>query len=354
MISRLLSIQSKMWFLGCISFISFFCPLQSHGNKVLNIYTWGNGIPRTVIRDFENKTGIKVNLSNYDSNETMFAKLKASSTPVYDVISPSSYYVERMQRLNMLTRLDKTRLPFRENIAPAFKNNSYDPHNTYSIPLIWGLTGIFYNQARVKNPPHSWKEFWQPQWRNQLMLIDDPREVFSIALLSLGFSPNDTNPQHIRMAYEKLLQLIPNIRLFAGDGMKTLMIDEDAVLGSAWNGDVFKASLENPDVRFIYPKDGFVIWVDTLAIPVNAPHLEEAYTFINYMLQAEPASQIALKEGHALTNSAAIQLLPPSTQKNLTIYPDKEILSHGIFQSDVGETTLSLYNDYWQRFKLAF
>ncbi len=186
------------------------------------------------------------------------------------------------------------------------------------------------------------------------MLLDDSREIFAIALMSLGFDPNDTNPNHIKAAYEHLLQLVPNIKLFASDSIQAIMIDEDAFIGSAWNGDAFKAYTENKAIEFIYPQDGFVIWVDCLAIPKNPPHLKEAYQFINFILKPETSAQIALKEGHAITNAAGRALLPLPIKNNPVVYPPDKILRKGYFQRDIGEETLALYNQYWEQLKLAF
>ncbi|PYD06998.1 spermidine/putrescine ABC transporter substrate-binding protein, partial [Pseudomonas syringae pv. pisi] len=136
---------------------------------------------------------------------------------------------------------------------------------------------------------------------------------------------NDTNPNHIKAAYEHLLQLVPNIKLFASDSIQAIMIDEDAFIGSAWNGDAFKAYTENKAIEFIYPQDGFVIWVDCLAIPKNPPHLKEAYQFINFILKPETSAQIALKEGHAITNAAGRALLPLPIKNNPVVYPPDKI-----------------------------
>ncbi len=186
------------------------------------------------------------------------------------------------------------------------------------------------------------------------MLLDDSREVFAIALMSLGFSPNDQDPRHIEAAYKQLLQLVPNIKLFASDSIQAIIIDEDAIAGSSWNGDVFKAQAENNKIGFSYPDDGFVIWVDCLAIPVNPPHPQEAYQFINFMLNAEISAKIALKEGHAITNARGKALLPEKIRTNEIVYPSDTILKHGHFQRDLGEGVLALYNRYWQQLKLAF
>lgn len=321
---------------------------------VVNVYVWGGEIPAKLIQTFEAETGINVNFSTYDSNETMYAKLRASQQNVYDVIIPSAYFVERMRKKEMLTRLDKTKLPNLINIDPLFIENTYDNNSQYSVPLIWGATGIFYNQQHYATPIKTWRALWKPQFKNKLMLLDDSREVFAIALMSLGFDPNDRDPTHIKTAYTHLLALIPNIKLFASDSIQAIMIDEDANAGMAWNGDVLKAHAENKHIHFTYPDDGFIMWVDCLAIPKNPPHPNEAYQFVNFLLKATSAARIALEEGHAITNTAAKQLLPSTIRDNPLTYPSADTLKRGHVQRDVGEETLTLYNQYWQSLKLAF
>lgn len=320
---------------------------------VVNVYVWGGEIPDEVIKKFENTTGINVNYSTYDNNETMYAKIKASQAPVYDVIMPSAYYVERMQKQDLLTKLDKSKIPNYVNIEKTFVDNDYDRGNNFSMPLVWGATGIFYNQKWIPNTPVSWHALWDNKLKNQLLLLDDPREIFSIGLMKVGYNPNDSDPKHIEQAYQALLELVPNIKLFASENLQSILIDEDALLGIAWNGDVFKTREENPHVYFVYPKEGFVIWVDCLAIPKNAPHLEQAYKFINFMLQPQVAKQIAEKSGYAITNTKGIELLPDRIRKDTIIYPDKETLERGHFQRDVPIETLNLYNKYWEQLKLS-
>lgn len=320
----------------------------------VNIYIWGGEIPQKVITLFEHQTGIKVSLSTYDSNETLYAKLRVGGEKIYDVILPSSYYVERMRKKDMLQQLDHHKITQLKNLDPRFSNNSYDPNNVHSIPLIWGTTGIFYNRNAIKMPPQSWKQLWNKTFVNQLLLLDDAREIFAIALMSVGYSVNDTNKKHIKEAYTHLLDLIPNIKLFSSEGIQAILIDEDATAGISWNGDAYKAHLENKAVEFVYPEEGFVIWVDCLAIPKNAPHPQEAYAFINFLLQPEIAAMIGLTQGHAITNLLGIKRLPEQVQNNKMIYPGDNVLSHGHFQQDPGEKVVELYNEYWQKFKLAF
>lgn len=341
----------KQWFALWLLLV---IPPAIFADRVVNVYIWGGEIPQKILQEFEQQTGIKVNFSTYDSNETMYAKLKASRKNVYDVILPSGYYVERMKKQGLLTRLNTSKLPNITNLDPLFTENDYDAGNHYSIPLTWGITGIFYNDRWVKKPITAWKELWGVQWRKKLLLLDDAREIFSIALLTLGDDPNDNNPQHVQAAYQKLLTLIPNIKLFASDSIQAIVIDEDAILGSIWNGDAFKAHSENSHIQFVYPQEGFVIWVDCLSIPVNPPHIEEAYEFINFMLKPEIAVRIALIEGHAITNKKGKLLLPDNLRNNKMVYPSPEILKRGHFQRDVGDDMVGLFNEYWERLKLVF
>jgi spermidine/putrescine transport system substrate-binding protein len=171
--------------------------------------------------------------------------------------------------------------------------------------------------------------------------------------LALGYSPNDSRPEHIKAAYLKLKELMPNVKVFSTETVVSIMIDEDATVGMAWNGDTSKASQENKNIKFIFPKEGFVIWVDNFSIPIHAPHKDTAYAFINFILRDDIAKEIALYTAFPIANLAAQKLLPEEIRNNPTIYPSKEILSHGQFQIDLGEKTLALYEKYWEELKMG-
>lgn len=327
--------------------------LWAADEKVVNVYAWSGVIPDAVIQQFEKETGIKVNFSTYDSNEVMYAKLKASNASVYDVVEPSSYYIDRMRRQNMLEKLDRSQLSNFHNLNPDFLNQAYDPKSHYSLPFIWGITGIFFNKDYLSAESiNRWTDVWDPKYRDQLMLLDDSREVFSIALLALGYSINDENPEHIKEAYLKLKELLPNVKIFSS-AVLSILIDEDATLGMAWNGDLYKASKENSQLSFIFPKDGFVIWVDNWAIPKNPPHRANAYKFLNFILKADIAKIIALDNNFPTPNLAAQKLLPKDIRTDSVVYPTHDILRRGQFQKDVSDEALALYEKYWERLKMG-
>jgi len=322
-------------------------------DQVVNVYAWSGVIPDAIIQQFEKETGIKVNFSTYDSNEIMYAKLKASKNPGYDVIEPSSYYIDRMRRQGMLEKLNKAKLPHFKNLNPEFLNAKYDPKNEYSQPFIWGVTGIFLNKSYFH--PGSvtrWADIWDEKYVDRLMMLDDTREVFSMALKTLGYSVNDANPEHIKEAYLKLKELLPNIKIFT-NAVLSILIDEDANIGMAWNGDVYKSSKENSNLAFVYPKDGFVIWVDNFAIPKNAPHQDNAYKFLNFILRADIAKAIALDNNFPTPNLEAWKLLPADVKNNPIVYPSREVLHRGEFQTDVSDEALNLYEKYWEQLKMG-
>lgn len=320
--------------------------------NIVNIYNWSNYISNDILKEFTQETGIKVNYTTYDSNETLYAKLKANPHTGYDVIVPSTYFVDRMRQQGMLQALDKSRLPNFKNLNPVLLNKSYDPGNHYSIPYFWSSTGIVLSSKIDSRPLQAWADFWNPRYRKQLLLLDDVHEVFSMALMVLGYSPNDTDPGHIRLAYLKLKQLMPNVRLFNNDGVKSLFIDEDLTVGMAWNGDIYQAAQENPALRFIYPKEGFVISIDSMAIPIGASHVNNAYTFINFILRPDIAKKISLATGFSTPNLVAYKRMPKAILNNSMIYPDKKTLQRSVVQVDVGAAE-SVYQHYWELLKIG-
>lgn len=326
----------------------------SAADQIINIYAYTGEIPDFVVRQFEKETHIKVNLSTYENNEIMYAKLRANKNAGYDIVMPSSYFVDRMRRQNLLEELDQAQLPGIKNLNPTFKQVAYDVGNRFSIPYIWGVTGIFYNSSDENNGViQRWSDLWDSRFYNKLMLLDDSREVFSMALLSLGYPANDSDPQHIKAAFLKLKELMKNVRVFSTETVVAIMIDEDATVGMAWNGDTYKASLENPHVKFVFPKEGFVIWVDNISIPKSAPHKSAAYAFINFVLRPDISRAIALYTHYPTTNLAAQKLLPAAIRNNPVVYPSKDIMKRGQFQTDLSEETLALYEKYWEELKMS-
>jgi spermidine/putrescine transport system substrate-binding protein len=315
------------------------------------VFNWSEYIDPAVLKQFEKETGIKVSYSTYDSNEAMFAKLKVVQKAGYDVVFPSTYFVDRMRRLGMFAPLDKTKIPNLKNINPELLNKPYDPNNTYSVPYMWGASGIGINSKYIDpRTVTSWNDLWNPRFKGKVLLMDDVRDAFGMALRSLGYSGNDTDPAHIKKAYEKLKVLKPSVKVFNSDSPRQPFLNNEVIIGQIWGGEVYQANKETPDIKFIYPKEGAVFWIDNMAIPRNARNLANAHAFINFMCKPDIAKKNCEFIGYATANAKAQQMLDPRTRNHKAVYPDTAVLKQGEFQTDVGEAIMT-YEKYWEMLK---
>ena len=334
-----------------LAFLGLFA-LHAQAAEQLIVYNWADYLPKEVLTRFTKETGIKVKYSTYDTNEVMYAKVKTLGGAGYDIVVPSTYYVDRMRREGLLAELDKSKLPNLNNLDPKVLNQPYDPGNAYSVPYLWGSTGIAVRPDRKGNAPDlkSWADLWKPELKRQLLLIDDVREVFMMALRVLGYSGNTRNEAEIEAAYNKLKELMPNVKVFNAESPKDAYLSGEVRVGMIWNGEAYMAQKEVKDLRFVMPTEGPSLWMDNLVIPRKAPNPAAAHKFIDFLLRPEIAKLITEDVGYTSPNLAAIALLPEKVRNNRTAYPSAEDLAKGEFQVDVGEA-LSIYEKYWQRLK---
>lgn len=333
-----------------IALIVLYATSAFAGKGEIFLYIWFDSIPEVVLENFTKETGISVNVSNYDSNEVLFAKLKLAGKG-YDVIVPSSDYVALMGRQGMLLPLDKEKLSNFDNLAPSLVNQSFDPGNVFSIPYQWGSTAIGINTGII-NPTvvENIADLWKPELNGKLLLPNEPREAFALALKLLGYSLNETNPKHIEEAYQKLQILMPRVRVFDSASPKQALLSGEIPVAVLWNGEAFIANQENPKIKYVYPPEGFNLWLDSMSIPKGAENVDEAYVFLNYLLRPDVAAIISSETGYSSPNAKAMKLIPPEIRSNLIVYPTEEDLQRGEFQDDVGEAIM-LYNDYWVKLK---
>lgn len=338
----------------------------------LYIYNWSEYMPKSVLKDFSKETGIKIIYDTYDSNEEMHEKINSKGASSYDIIVPSTYCVNRMIREGLLQKIDKSKLTNYNNLDKKLLSQAFDAKNDYSIPYLWGTTGISYNPALVNYEIDSWADLWNKEYKKSVLLNNDMREVFGVALKVLGYSSNSTNPKEIEAAYKKLLELKPNIKMYFSGSQTQIYLQEKVKLGMSFNGEGFMAQekneekkltkmILNPDsiigtkdesrvIKYIYPKEGVLVWMDSLVIPKNAKNVDSAHKFINYLLRPKVAKLITRDIGYASPNLKAIELLDSVIRNNRTIYPTKEDLVNSEFQIDVGNA-LDTYEKYWKMLK---
>lgn len=319
--------------------------------EVVYVYNWSEYLPDQVISDFEKETGIKVIYATYDSNEAMYSKVKVLGGKGYDIIFPSTYYVNRMRKEGLLLPVNKKLLTNMKNLDASLLDKPYDPKNQFSVPYLWGSTALDVNTQYVDiKKATTYRILWDPKYKGKVMLTDDMREVFGMALRVLGYSGNETDPAKIKEAYELLRKLRPNVRVYNSDSPKIPFINGEVVIGINWNGEAFAASEENPKIKFVYPKEGAIFWVDSMCIPKGAANVSNAHKFINYIMKPEVAKLISEEIGYASPNKVAVSMLEPEIRNNPTIYPPLNIIKQGEFQLDVGDAT-TVYEKYWELLK---
>ena len=340
----------KKWLtLTAMMLISFSSVAQE---KVV-LYNWADYIPDSVLRSFTKETGIKVEVATFDSNETMFAKLQLVNGKGYDLAIPTTFFIELMKRADLIQPIDKSKLKNFKNLEPSLLNQAYDPNNKYSIPYLWGSTAIAVNTDEMDaSSITSWKDLWKPEFKDQILLLDDVRDIFLMALKAKGFENNTTNEDEIRQAYEALVELLPNVKLFLSDSPKGPLIQGNVPMGVMWNGETYMAQLELGTVEYVYPSEGVTLWVDSFVIPKGAENVENAHKFIDYVLRADIGKIILEGVGNSTPNRATIPLLSEEMRNNPMIVPPAEVIEKGSFHRDLGEVN-AIYEKYWQMLKQA-
>ncbi len=280
-----------------------------------------------VIRAFEEETGIQVQYVTAESNEALYAKMK-SGAGLYDVIFPSDYMAERMIGEGMLAKLDYGNIPNYAYIMEQFKGLDYDPEEEYTVPYFWGTVGIIYNEKMLTEEDRKlvedckdWSILWSKNYPNQVMMFDNPRDAFGIALKQLGYSQNTTDPDALRKAAELLQE---QKFYYAMDQFFEMMPSGSLAVGTYYAGDCVAVMEENEDLRFVIPQCGTNIFNDAMCIPATSQKKELAEQFINFMLTAEVGKANAEYVYYSTPNEKALEILEEEYRENPILYPQRK------------------------------
>ncbi|MDM7864528.1 spermidine/putrescine ABC transporter substrate-binding protein [Staphylococcus borealis] len=324
----------------------------STGEKIY-VYNWGEYIDPDLIKQFEKETGIQVVYETFDSNEAMEAKIRNGGTH-YDVAFPSEYTVQKLKRENLLEPLDHSKVPNIKNLDPNYMNMPYDRNNKYSLPYFFGTVGILYNKQAYPNEDFSsWRSLYQPKYKNDVLLVDGAREIMGLALNKLGYSLNDTNPNHLKEAEKDLHHLAPQVRGVVGDEVTMMLEQNEGNIAVVWSG-VAAPLVQNSDkYNYVIPKEGSNLWFDNMVIPKTAQNKEGAYKFMNFLLDAKNNKQNTEWVGYATPNKATRQLLPKEVRDDHRFYPTQKEQARLEIYKDLGPKTLGEYNESFLNFKMS-
>lgn len=318
----------------------------------MNIYNWGDYIDPDLIDQFEEESGIKVVYQTFDSNEAMLTKIEQGGT-TYDIAVPSDYAIAKMIEEDLVIPIDQSKIPNLKHIDDRFLDLPFDPGNQYSIPYFWGTVGIVYNQKLLDGKkPTSWKDLWDPAFKNQILLADGAREVMGMSLNSLGYSLNETDEDKLQEAKANLMDLTPNVKAIVGDEIKLLLANEEAGIGVVWSGDANEIMSENEDLNYVIPSEGSNVWFDNVVIPKTAENVEGAHAFINFMLRPDIAAKNTDYVGYSTPNKDALKLLDAEVREDERFYPDKAVTDTLEVYKNLGKKMLAHYNELFLEFKM--
>ncbi|MFZ4480511.1 MAG: polyamine ABC transporter substrate-binding protein [Rhodoferax sp.] len=315
-------------------------PALAQEEKVLNIYNWSDYIADDTIRNFEKETGIKVRYDTFDNNEILHAKLVAGKSG-YDIVVPSSGWARLQMDGGLLRKLDKARLPNLKNMDPDIQKQiaSLDPGNQYLVNWLWGFTTVGINTAKVKAalgsepmPANVWELFFNPSYVSKLKrcgvsVLDSASEVLPAALHYMGKDPFSKNPADYQEAAVVLKAIRPSVTLFSSSGYINDMAAGSICLALGWSGDINIArrrAIEGKtgqDIVALTPKNGGLLFFDMMAIPVDAPHPENAHLFMNYIMRAEVHASLTNKIDYANPNRESRKFVKPEVVNNPSVFP---------------------------------
>lgn len=334
----------------CLSMVFCLFTACSGGGKgdngVVNVYNWGEYIDEDVITQFENETGITVNYKNFDTNESLYSVLKQGGVS-YDVIFPSDYMASRMIDEGLVQKINLDNVPNLSLIDEDFLSMEYDPSGEYTVPYMWGVTGIIYNSTMVDEEITSWGALFDTKYSGQILMFDNSRDSLGIALMYLGYSLNTTNEAELEQAYNLLVTQKPLLQAYVMDQIFDKLEGGEAAIAPYYAGDYLTMLENNPDLKFVVPDEGSNLFVDVMCIPSNAENVENAEAFIDFMCRTDIS----------LANSEYIGYTSPNTEVGTEIeldetwrsvmYPSASILARCEAYINLPIATLEAYDNYW-------
>ena len=323
----------------------------------LNVYNWGeyisDGADGTldVNKEFEERYGITVNYTNFESNENMYNKL-ISGGANYDVVIPSDYMIAKLRDEGLLAELDFSNIPNAKYILDKYKGLYFDPENKYTVPYTVGMVGLIYNTTMVEGTPDSWSIMWDEQYAGKILMFNNPRDTFGIAQFLLGQSINTTDLKDWDLAIEKLKEQNPLVSSYVMDEIFGKMENGEAAIAAYYAGDFLTMYDVNPDLAFCYPKEGVNFFVDAMCVPKNAENKEAAELYINFMCEEEIAVANANYICYASPHALVLESDDYDLKGDPILYPAEEDMPETQIFENLDYDTQQYMSMLWNELKI--
>lgn len=323
----------------------------SEAKEEINILNYGANAAEGVYKEFEKETGIKVNEKTFDDMHYMYQEV-ASGKVKYDVILVSDDMADKMIKEDMIQKINKDNIPNIVNMNEGDMGKEYDPNNDYTVPYMNGTIGLIYNTETVDEDIDSWKSLFDPKYKNEVFMFDNMRDTIGVALKTLGYSLNSTNPEELEEAKELLIKQKEEINpVYGADEVLDLMKSGEKKIAMIWSGEGLNLEAEDSKFKYVIPEEGADYWLDSWAIPKDASNVSGAEKFINFMSNKDIALRTAGEIGYTSPQKQAIEEQPEEIKNNENAYMSQETLDKCEEYKYLDGDNLRLYEDVWMKIK---
>lgn len=323
---------------------------QKSSRKTVSVMIYSEYINPNLLKDFEKKTGYTVNLELYEAQEEMIVKLQTAGSKKYDVIIASDVVIQQMIQSDLITPIDTNKIPNRANVAPQFLGQAYDPTNAYSLPYLWGTTGILFRGEKIHPDSASYSMLFDAKnTQGKFSLLNESRSMLSMALQAIGYDANSVKQEEINKAVDYILQAKKDPHFAGFDGSvagKNKVLSGENWAAIVFNGEAQAAIDKDPSLQFVIPKEGSFMWVDAMLLSSQASNVEGAYAFMNYILDAVVGARLAKYINYATPNKASLDVIDDDFKDNRVINPNKQEIKRMKLLTDLGEST-KFYDEAW-------
>ncbi|AYE33530.1 ABC transporter substrate-binding protein [Clostridium septicum] len=314
--------------------------------KTINILNYGENIADGLLKEFEQQYNIKVNEVTFDTMEKMYIELTSGKTK-WDAVLVSDYMADRVIQEGLIQKINKNNIPNLKSMNEGDMGRSYDPNNEYTVPYMNGTIGIIYNKDIVTEQVDSWDIMWNPEYKNEIFVLDSPRDAIGMALKKLGYSLNSTNPKELEEAKKLLIEQKELGTIYGADEVQDLMISGERAVAMIWSGEGLNLADEHENLEYVVPKEGANYWLDSWAIPVDANDKEAAEIFINFVSEKDNALKIADQIGYTTPQKQAMEAQPEEVRNNPGAYMPKEVTDKCEVYKYFSQEDLKLYENIW-------
>lgn len=320
--------------------------------KELHVYIWTNYHSEAAVKRFEEANHCKVIIDTYDNNEVIEQKLQAGGAS-YDIVVPSDYMVTSLTQQGLLTELDESKLPGLSHLDPKLEWQKATGARRTAVPYLWGTAGYAYNTEHVTNGVGTWAPLFDPANANRIVMLDDMREAFGVALKSANLSVNSSDDAAVKAALDKLKAQKKLVLAYDSSDFAGKIVGGDAWVVHGYSGELASAARDSGGkIKYVVPKEGATFAVDNLAIPKGAKEPELAYKFVEFMLDPAVAAETTNDTGYATANKDALPKIKPELAGDPAVFPPADVLANCEMIHDLGDATPKL-DKMWTELKAS-